>query len=120
MSGSAVNERWLYCYSGCSSDVASGSANLVAVFRYRIPLIETLNMKRSLTIAIMSPIAALTLYVGSVNARVVCTGPGIPVGCVVAPLDRGAPGPGVAPGVGAAGPGAGPNRGGPVNRPGVR
>ena len=124
-------------------------------------------MKRSLTIAMLSPLAALALYAGSANARVVCTGPGIPVGCVVAPLDRGAPGvgilpgpgvgapgvgvapgvgargvgapgvgapgvgvlpgagvgapgPGVAPGVGAAGPGAGPNRGGPVNRPGVR
>jgi hypothetical protein len=119
-------------------------------------------MKRSLTIAVLSPLAALALYIGSANARVVCTGPGVPVGCVVAPLDRGAPGvgvlpgpgvgapgvgvapgvgargvgapgvgvlpgagvgapgPGVAPGVGAAGPGAGPNRGGPVNRPGVR
>jgi hypothetical protein len=113
-------------------------------------------MKRSMTIAIFSPLAALVFYTGSASARVVCTGPGVPVGCVATPIDRGAPGvgvlpgpgvgapgpgvaprgrvpgvgapgvgvgapgPGIAPGVGAAGPGAGPNRGGPVNRPGVR
>jgi hypothetical protein len=63
------------------------------------------------------------------QAVVYCTGPGVPVGCVVRPaararviyctrpgypvgcVDRGAPGVGVAPGV----PG---NRGGPVNRVG--
>jgi len=119
-------------------------------------------MKRSLTLVVLSPLAALTFYAASANARIVCTSPGLPVGCVATPLDRGAPGvgvlpgagvgapgvgvaprvvapgvgapgvgvlpgvgvgapgPGVAPGVGAAGPGAGVNRGGPVNRPGVR
>lgn len=118
-------------------------------------------MKRSLTIALLSPLAVLTFYTGSANAQIVCTAPGFPVGCVATPLDRGAPGvgvlpgpgvgapgvgvapgvgapgvgapgvgtpgvgagapgPGVAPGVGAAGTGAGRNRGGPVNRPGVR
>jgi hypothetical protein len=51
--------------------------------------------------------------------------PGVGVGAPgvgVAPgVGAGAPGPGVAPGVGAPGPGAAPaNRGGPVNRVGVR
>lgn len=46
------------------------------------------------------------------RAAIYCTRPGYPVGCV--------PGPG-APGVGAPGPGVSPvNRGGPVNRVGVR
>lgn len=46
------------------------------------------------------------------RAAVYCTRPGFPVGCVA--------GPG-APGVGAPGPGVSPvNRGGPVNRIGVR
>lgn len=65
-----------------------------------------------------------------------CTAPGYPVGCVGSPAVRaatpglGAPGVGVAPGVGAgapgagvrpaAGPGVGPNAGGPVNRRGFR
>jgi hypothetical protein len=68
-----------------------------------------------------------------------CTAPGVPVGCVARPVARpgvgvvpgvgaGAPGVGVAPGagvgtpgVGAPGVGAAPaNRGGPVNRVGVR
>lgn len=70
-------------------------------------------------------------------AAVVCTGPGYPPGCVVAPAPRAShhaepggpvanPSPGVgygAPGVGvrpAAGPGPGPNAGGPVNRAGWR
>jgi len=98
-------------------------------------------MKRSLTIALFSPLAALVFYTGSASARAVCTSPGVPAGCVAKPLNRGvpgvgvpgpgvvprvgapvvvAPGPGVAPGVGAAGPGAGPNKGGPKNRPGPR
>lgn len=106
-------------------------------------------MNRSLTIALFSPLAALVFYTGSASARVVCISPGVPVGCVAKSLNRGvpgvgvlpgpgvgapgpgvaprvgapgvgAPGPGVAPGVGAAGPGAGPNKGGPKNRPGPR
>jgi hypothetical protein len=72
------------------------------------------------------------------NAQVYCNGPGVPAGCVVRPAEVvrpgvGAPGIGVAPGVGAGAPGVGvapgagvgandndPNRGGPVNRPGRR
>jgi hypothetical protein len=62
---------------------------------------------------------------------VYCTGPGLPVGCVVRPVDRGAPGVGVSPGAGACAPGTGMmrgegpadgevNRGGPQNRAGRR
>lgn len=50
---------------------------------------------------------------------VYCTRPGYPAGC----YDKGAPGVGVTPGVGAGAPGVGvqpANRGGPVNRLGVR
>lgn len=118
-------------------------------------------MKPFIRLALLAPLAALSFSATTANARVVCTAPGFPVGCVVVtPIDRGAPGvgvlpgvgvgapgvgvaprvgvpgvgapgvgvlpgvgvgapgPGVAPGVGAAG--AGVNRGGPVNRPGVR
>lgn len=77
------------------------------------------------------------------NAEVYCKEVGVPKGCVMRP-GHGAPGVGVAPGVGAGapgvgvapgagigapgvgvapeagGPGVGPNRGGPVNRPGLR
>jgi hypothetical protein len=64
-----------------------------------------------------------------------CTRPGYPVGCTVRPgagapgvgvapgVGAGAPGVGVAPGAGAGAPGVGvepANRGGPVNRRGVR
>jgi hypothetical protein len=63
------------------------------------------------------------------EAVVYCTRAGFPAGCVVRPAVRarvatpgvGAPGVGVAPGVGAPGPGVSAvNRGGPVNRVGVR
>lgn len=83
-----------------------------------------------------------TLVVGSTiasaSAQVYCTAPGVPVNCVVRP-GVGAPGVGVAPGVGAGAPGVGVtpgagvgapgpgvdndrgiNRGGPVDRPGRR
>lgn len=73
-------------------------------------------------------------------AVIYCTAPGVPVGCVARPaavvtpgagapgvgvrpgLGAGAPGVGVRPGLGAGAPGVGGplNRGGPVNRPGVR
>ena len=86
-------------------------------------------------------LAATFLASGAVQAAVVCTGPGIPFGCVeveAAPVrvygrPVAAPGgpvvnptPGVgygAPGAGvrqAAGQGVGPNAGGPVNRAGFR
>ena len=103
-------------------------------------------MKRSLLLALMTPVAAITLFASHANARIVCTAPGLPVGCIAAPIDRGAPGPGVLPGpgvgapgigvlpgagAGAPGPGVAPgrgvggagegaNRGGPANRPGAR
>lgn len=59
------------------------------------------------------------------RAAVYCTRPGYPVGCVpgVGAPGVGAPGVGVRPGVGVGAPGPGVsavNRGGPVNRVGVR
>jgi hypothetical protein len=90
-------------------------------------------------------VAGLLAVAQAAHAEVHCRAVGIPKGCVMRPgHDAGAPGVGVAPGVGAGaagvgvapgagvgapgvgvapeagGPGAGPNRGGPVNRPGVR
>jgi len=79
-------------------------------------------MNRALTLALLSPIAALSFYATSADARVVCTSPGFPVGCVATPLDRGAPGVGVlpGPGVGAPGVGVAPGVGAPgVGAPGV-
>lgn len=74
-------------------------------------------MKRSLTIALLSPVAVLTFYAGSANAQIACTAPGFPVGCVATPLDRGAPGVGVLPGPGRGAPGVGVAPG--VGTPGV-
>ena len=96
----------------------------------------------------------LSLVPAATQAEVYCRAVGIPHGCIVRPHDAGAPGVGVAPGVGAGapgvgvapgvgagaagvgvapgvgagapgvgvteGPGVGVNRGGPVNRGGVR
>jgi hypothetical protein len=90
----------------------------------------------------------LVLVATSADAEVYCRAVGVPKGCVVRPVavDRGAPGVGVAPGVGAGAPGvgvapgvgagaagvgvapgvgagapgAGLDRGGPVNRAGPR
>lgn len=79
-------------------------------------------MKRSVMLGLMAPVAALTLFTSHANARIVCTAPGLPVGCVAAPLDRGAPGVGVlpGPGVGAPGVGVAPGVGAPgVGAPGV-
>ena len=79
-------------------------------------------MNRTLTLALLSPLAALSFYATSANARIVCTAPGVPVGCVATPLDRGAPGVGVLPGAGVGAPGVGvaPGVGAPgVGAPGV-
>lgn len=94
-------------------------------------------MGRDITVltALLSTAGGLLLASSSM-AMPYCTGPGVPVGCLGRPAVRattpgvGAPGVGVAPGVGAgapgvgvrpaAGPGVGPNAGGPVNRPGRR
>jgi len=87
-------------------------------------------------------VAATTLPAlpAAAQAIIYCTAAGVPLGCVARPARRaavraatpgvGAPGLGVAPGVGvgapgvgvvpAARPGRGVNRGGPVNRAGVR
>ena len=91
----------------------------------------------------------LSLIPAATQAEVYCRAAGIPHGCVVRPHDAGAPGVGVAPGVGrrstrrgcrrsrltavdvapavgapgvgvTEGPGVGVNRGGPVNRAGTR
>ena len=72
-------------------------------------------------------------YVSTANAVVYCTGPGVPVGCIVRPVVvPGVVAPGVgAPGVGVVDPGMNQpgavgnvgnpvNRGGPVNKPGAR
>lgn len=55
----------------------------------------------------MMPVAAITLFASAANARIVCTAPGLPIGCVAAPIDRGAPGVGVLPGPGVGAPGVG-------------
>ena len=84
-------------------------------------------------------LAGLLALAQSASAEVYCKTVGVPKGCVMRPgHDAGAPGVGVAPGVGAGapgvgvvapgpgtaagpdGPGVGPNRGGPANRPGLR
>jgi hypothetical protein len=84
-------------------------------------------------------LAGLLAIAQSANAEVYCKTVGVPKGCVVRPgapgvgapgvgvapgVGAGAPGVGVAPGPGTAagpdGPGVGPNRGGPANRPGLR
>jgi hypothetical protein len=75
-------------------------------------------------------VLSATLLAGPASAVVYCKTVGVPKGCVARPAAAaaavatpgvGAPGVGVAPGVGAPGPGVAPaNRGGPVNRPGVR
>lgn len=59
----------------------------------------------------------LAVYAQSSWAVVYCTGPGLPVGCVVRPVDRGAPGVGVLPGAGVGAPGVGVAPG--VGAPGV-
>jgi hypothetical protein len=105
-------------------------------------------MKRMMTAALLAAGGFLMTTMAApapANAVVYCKTVGVPKGCVARPgvgapgvgvapgvgagapgvgvapgVGAGAPGVGVAPGVGAAGPGAGPNRGGPVNRAGVR
>ena len=74
-------------------------------------------MNRKLTIALLAPLAALSFYATSANARIVCTSPGFPVGCIEPRLDRGAPGVGVLPGPGVGAPGVGVEPG--VGAPGV-
>ena len=73
---------------------------------------------------------ALALYPVEASAVVYCKAAGVPKGCVARPaggVGAGARGAGVAPGVGVGSPGVGvspragtANRGGPVNRAGVR
>lgn len=66
------------------------------------------------------PVLALTIYAGAVSSQTVyCTAPGVPVGCVVRPVDRGAPGVGVLPGPGVGAPGVGVVPGVGVGAPGV-
>ena len=74
-------------------------------------------MKPSFLIALTMPVAAITLFASHANARIVCTAPGVPVGCVAAHIDRGAPGVGVLPGPGVGAPGVGVAPG--VRAPGV-
>ena len=64
-------------------------------------------MKRSLILAMLSPLAVLTIYTAPASARVACTSPGFPVGCIAVRVDRGAPGVGVLPGPGVGAPGVG-------------
>lgn len=81
-------------------------------------------MSKFVQIAAGSFIAASALISSQASAQVVyCTAEGVPAGCVVRPVDRGAPGVGVlpGPGVGAPGPGVAPGVGapGPGVAPGV-
>ncbi|MCP9775464.1 hypothetical protein [Cyanobium sp. WAJ14-Wanaka] len=97
-----------------------------------------MKLRSVLTVVVCSAATAL-VWGDATQAAVVCTGPGVPVGCVVVapvvvpggpavvpggPVLNPTPGVGYGPrGVGvrpAAGPGVGPNVGGPVNRPGRR
>jgi hypothetical protein len=68
---------------------------------------------------------ALALCPVEAGAVVYCKTVGVPKGCVARPVPHGARGVGVTPGVGVGSPGVGVspeavNRGGPVNRAGVR
>ena len=79
-------------------------------------------MKSTFLIPLLSTIAALSIFSSTANARIVCTAPGVPVGCVATPVDKGAPGVGIlpGPGVGAPGVGVAPGVGAPgVGSPGV-
>ncbi len=79
-------------------------------------------MKQRSTLASMLACVGLALCAQSAYAVVYCNGPGLPVGCVAAPVVRGAPGVGVVPGVGVGAPGVGvaPRVGAPgVGAPGV-
>lgn len=92
-----------------------------------------IRVRRALRLAIAA--SALSMFAhDAAHAAVYCKAAGIPKGCVARPAGSvgvGAPGVGVRPGVGVGAPGAGVragtaprrnavNRGGPVNRVGVR
>lgn len=74
-------------------------------------------MKSTFLIPLLSTIAALSIFSSTANARIVCTAPGVPVGCVATPVDKGAPGVGILPGPGVGAPGVGVAPG--VGAPGV-
>ncbi len=74
-------------------------------------------MKQLTNLAKVFACVGLALCAETASAVVYCNGPGLPVGCVVRPVDRGAPGVGVVPGVGAGAPGVGVAPG--VGAPGV-
>jgi len=88
---------------------------------------------------VLGVLGLLLAVAAPAKAEVYCKAVGVPQGCVWAPHDAGAPGVGMAPGVGAGAPGVGVapgggvgapsvgvepgrgvNRGGPVNRVGPR
>ncbi|MDN3988099.1 hypothetical protein [Zwartia vadi] len=64
-------------------------------------------MKNTLKLALFTTLCTMTFSGTTIHARVVCTAPGVPVGCVDTPIDRGAPGVGVLPGAGVGAPGVG-------------
>lgn len=74
-------------------------------------------MKNIMNVAKALACFGFAVYAQNSSAVVYCTGPGFPVGCVVRPLDRGAPGVGVLPGAGVGAPGVGVAPG--VGAPGV-
>jgi len=76
-------------------------------------------MKRLLNVVTTLAIAGFSMYGPASSAAVYCNGPGVPVGCVVRPLDRGAPGVGVAPRAGVGAPGVGVAPGVGAGAPGV-
>ena len=74
-------------------------------------------MKYALYLVKILSCVGFAFYTQAASAVVYCTGPGFPVGCVIRPVDRGAPGVGVRPGVGVGAPGVGVAPG--VGAPGV-
>ena len=75
-------------------------------------------LKKILNTVLLASVLGVALHVQTANAQVVyCTSPGIPVRCVARPVDVGAPGVGVRPGVGVGAPGVGVAPG--VGAPGV-
>ena len=72
------------------------------------------TLKKILNTVLLTSVLSVALHVQTASAQVVyCTSPGIPARCVARPVDVGAPGVGVRPGVGVGAPGVG------IGAPGV-
>lgn len=82
---------------------------------YKLGFIMKIVLKATKVLACVG----MAVFAQNSLAVVYCTGPGFPVGCVVRPVDRGAPGVGVFPGAGAGAAGVGVAPGVGVGAPGV-